>query len=62
MDRLLFAFGLLLFAGSFIFFIMNFFSDFDGIALVFTLFGMLNAGIAMGVAEILSRLNTKTNS
>lgn len=59
MDRLLFAFGLIVFAGCSLFFIMNFFTEYDGNAFVFTLFGMLNASIAMGVAEILSRLKSQ---
>ncbi|QOR64951.1 hypothetical protein IM538_13980 [Cytobacillus suaedae] len=55
MDRFLFVFGLIIFAFCLLFFVMNFFvGEYDGMALIWSLFGMLNASIAMGVAEILS--------
>ncbi|MBD8069118.1 hypothetical protein [Bacillus sp. PS06] len=59
MDRLLFVFGLLMFIFCLIFFVMNFIGEYDGMTLIWTLFGMLNAGIAIGVSEILSTLKYK---
>ncbi|WP_033543677.1 hypothetical protein [Planococcus sp. CAU13] len=53
--RFLWVFGVLMFIACFIFFVMNFMGGFSGITLVVTLFGMLNAGIAIGVAELLNR-------
>lgn len=54
MDRFLFVFGLILFAICLIFFVMNFIGDYDGMMLIGTLFGMLNASIAIGVSQILT--------
>lgn len=55
MDRLLFVFGLIVFIVSFIFFVMNFVGEFDGMMMVITIFLMMNAGIAMGISELLQR-------
>ncbi|MGD6873084.1 hypothetical protein ACQCU1_12975 [Sutcliffiella horikoshii] len=55
MDRLLFIFGLIVFFISFIFFVMNFVTDYEDTTMVGSVLVMLNAGIAMGVAEILNR-------
>ena len=55
MDRFLFLFGIVVFFFSFIFFILNFFTEYDGTAMIFTVLAMLNASIAIGVSEILSR-------
>lgn len=56
MDRVLFVFGILIFFFSLMFFVMNFIGEYDGIVLIVSLFGMLNAGIAIGVSELLSRI------
>ncbi|MGM0834837.1 MAG: hypothetical protein ACQEV7_01690 [Bacillota bacterium] len=53
MSGLLFLFGLVVFGGSLVFFIMNFVGENDGLVFISTLFGMLNASIAMGGAEII---------
>ena len=55
MERLLFVFGIIVFFISFIFFIMNFFTDYDSTAMVGSVLIMLNASIAMCVSEILTR-------
>ncbi|MDX1805866.1 MAG: hypothetical protein R3267_02415 [Paenisporosarcina sp.] len=55
MDRVLFVFGILVFFFSFIFFVMNFIGEYDGITMIIAIFAMLNASIAIGVSEILSR-------
>lgn len=55
MDRVLFVFGILVFFFSFIFFVMNFIGEYDGISMIIAIFAMLNASIAIGVSEILSR-------
>ncbi|EDL66307.1 hypothetical protein [Bacillus sp. SG-1] len=60
--RFLFLFGLVFFAGSFIFCIMNFFGEYNGRGFLLSLFGMLNASIAMGVSEILSKLESRNFS
>ncbi|KPB03095.1 MULTISPECIES: hypothetical protein [unclassified Bacillus (in: firmicutes)] len=60
MDRFLFVFGIIVFFFSFIFFVMNFFSDYEGTTMVGSLLVMLNAGIAIGVSEILSRTKKLT--
>jgi uncharacterized membrane protein len=56
MERFIFLFGILVFFFSFIFFVMNFVGDYDGIAMVISVLAMLNASIAIGVSEILTRL------
>ena len=55
MDRILFVFGILVLFFSFIFLVMNSFGEYDGTAMIITIFAMLNASIAMGVSELLSR-------
>ncbi len=55
MDRVLFVFGILVFFFSFIFFVINFIGEYDGITMIIAIFAMLNASIAIGVSEILSR-------
>lgn len=47
--------GIAVFFFSFIFFVMNFFTDYDGLAMIISVLVMLNASIAIGVSEILSR-------
>ncbi|WP_100407587.1 hypothetical protein [Bacillus solitudinis] len=59
MDRFLFIFGLIIFAFCLIFFVMNFIGEYDAMILFGTLFGMLNASIAMGVSDILRELKSK---
>jgi hypothetical protein len=59
MDRWLFVFGLLFFVSCFVIFVMSLFGDSDGMMFTWTLFGMLNASIAMGVSEILSVVKEK---
>lgn len=54
MDRFLFIFGIVVFAISLIFLIMNFIGEYDGLTLIVSIFGMLNASVAMGVSEIIS--------
>ena len=62
MDRFLFIFGIVVFAFCLIFLIMNFIGEYDGQTLIVAIFGMLNASIAIGVSEILSKIkNTKKN-
>lgn len=56
MERLLFVFGIIVFFISFIFFIMNFFTDYDSTAMIGSVLIMLNASIAMCVSEILTRI------
>ncbi len=56
MDRFLFIFGIIVFFISFIFFVMNFFSDFDSTLMVGSVLVMLNASIAIGVSEILMKV------
>ncbi|MGD6780983.1 hypothetical protein ACQCT3_15875 [Sutcliffiella horikoshii] len=58
MDRFLYVFGILVFFFSFVFFVMNFFADYDSTAMVGSVLVMLNGSIAMGVAEILTRIKT----
>ncbi|MED4015588.1 hypothetical protein [Sutcliffiella cohnii] len=58
MERLLFIFGLLVFAICLIFFVMNFIGEYDGMVLLWTFFGMLNASIAIGVSEILTLMKS----
>lgn len=62
MDRFLYLFGMLVFAVCFIGFIMSFVGNDGDMLLVGSVFGMLNASIAMGVAEILQRQNRKTTN
>ncbi|RHW43337.1 hypothetical protein D1B31_01320 [Neobacillus notoginsengisoli] len=59
MNRFLFVFGLIFFVFCLIFFVMNFIGEYEGMALIWTLFGMLNACIAIGVSEILSVVKGK---
>ena len=54
MDRFLFIFGIVVFAISLIFLIMNFIGEYDGQTLIVSIFEMLNASVAMGVSEIIS--------
>ncbi len=54
MDRFLFIFGIVVFAISLIFLIMNFIGEYNGLTLIVSIFGMLNASVAMGVSEIIS--------
>ena len=56
MDRFLLIFGIGVFAISFIFFIMNFIGEYNESALIVSIFGMLNASVAIGVSEILSKM------
>ena len=56
MDRFLFVFGIVVFAISLFILVMNFIGDYNGQALIVSVFGMLNAGIAIGVSEILSKM------
>ena len=56
MDRFLFIIGIVVFAISLFILVMNFIGDYNGQALIVSVFGMLNAGIAIGVSEILSKM------
>lgn len=62
MERFLFFLGFLIFFLSAIFFVMIFFTEYEGIAMILSIFGMLNASIAIGVAEILSRTKKYINN
>ncbi|WP_272480022.1 hypothetical protein [Aquibacillus koreensis] len=56
LDRFIFIFGILVFAACLIMFVMNLVGEYDGIVLLISIFGMLNASIAIGVSEILGRV------
>ncbi len=56
MERFLFVFGIIVFFFSFIFFVMNFFSDYESTTMVGSVLIMLNASIAVCVSEILTRI------
>lgn len=56
MDRFLFIFGIIVFFLSFIFFVMNIISDYEGTTMVGSVLVMLNASIAICVSEILTRI------
>lgn len=58
MDRFLFVFGILIFFLSLYVFVMNFIGEYDGTTMIVSILAMLNACIAIGVAEILSRTKT----
>ncbi len=58
MDRILFVFGMIVFFFSFIFFVMNFFTDYDSTAMIGSVLIMLNASIAMCVSEILAKVKS----
>ena len=57
MDRFLLAFGFIVFVISFIFMVMNFVGEYDGQAFIVSILVMLNAIIAICVAEILNKVN-----
>lgn len=50
-------FGLLVFTGGFIFFVMNLIGDYEDIVFIGSVVVMLNAAIAIGVSEVLGRLS-----
>ena len=54
MDRFLFIFGIVVFSSCLIFFIMNFIGEYNELTLIVSIFGMLNASVAIGVSEIIS--------
>lgn len=56
LDRFLSVFGIVVFLGSLIFLVMSFFGESDGVTLIVSIFGLLNASIAIGVSDILSEL------
>ena len=58
MDRFLLIFGIVVFAISLIFFIMNFIGEYNELSLIVSIFGMLNASVAIGVSEIISTVKT----
>lgn len=58
MDRFLFIIGIVVFAISLFIIVMNFIGDYNGEVLIGSVFGMLNASIAIGVSEILSKMKT----
>ncbi|WP_010095575.1 hypothetical protein [Ornithinibacillus scapharcae] len=57
MVRFLLIFGIIIFAGSLIFFVMNLIGENDSMLMIGSIFGMLNASIAIGVSEILAKIN-----
>ena len=59
MDRFLLIFGLVVVAISIFTLVMNFIGEYEGITFIVSLFGMLNASIAIGVSEILSHVKKK---
>lgn len=61
MDRFLFIFGIIVFFLSFIFFVMNFISDYESTTMVGSVLVMLNASIAICVSEILTRTKNLNN-
>jgi uncharacterized membrane protein YhhN len=56
MDRFLFVFGVIVFFFSFVFFVMNFFTNYEDTTMIGSVLIMLNASIAMCVSEILTRI------
>jgi len=58
MDRFLLIFGIVVFAISLIFLIMNFIGEYNELTLIVSIFGMLNASVAIGVSEIISTVKT----
>lgn len=56
MDRFLFVFGIIIFFFSFIFFVMNYFTNYEDTTMIGSVLIMLNASIAMCVSEILTRI------
>lgn len=58
MAKVLYIFGIAVFAASFLFFVMNFVGEYSESTLIVSIFGMLNAGIAIGVAELLTKANS----
>ncbi|MDX8364698.1 hypothetical protein [Cytobacillus sp. IB215665] len=56
MERYLFLFGIIVLGFSGIYFVMNFIVEYDGGVLIMSVLGMLNASIAIGVSEILSKI------
>ncbi|PZD97250.1 hypothetical protein DNH61_02495 [Paenibacillus sambharensis] len=56
-SRILFLFGLLFLTASLIFLIMSLFGGFDGIINIVWLFGILNSLIAIGVSDIINKIN-----
>ena len=58
MDRFLLIFGIVVFAISLIFLIMNFIGEYNELTLIVSIFGMLNASVAIGVSEIISTIKT----
>ena len=55
----IFAFGLLMFIFSLFVFVMGLFGKYEGVLFLGSIFGMLNASIAIGVSEILSIVKQK---
>ena len=55
MDRFLLIFGIIVFFFSFVFLIFNFVGDYDSMIMVISVLVMLNASIAIGISELLSR-------
>lgn len=56
MAKLLYIFGIAVFAVCFLFFVMNFVGEYSESALIISVLGMLNASIAIGVAELLNKM------
>ncbi|PKH12103.1 hypothetical protein CXF70_00955 [Planomicrobium sp. MB-3u-38] len=60
MANFLYIFVIALFAVCFFFFLMNFVGEYSQCTLIFSVFGMLNASIAIGVAEVLNKTRDLT--
>ena len=54
MGRFLLIFVIVVFAISLIFLLMNFIGEYNGLTLIVSIFGMLNASVAIGVSEVIS--------
>lgn len=55
MSKFLYIFGTAVFAGCFLFFVMNFVGEYSETTLIISVLGMLNASIAIGVGELLTK-------
>lgn len=60
MAKFLYIFGIAFFAVCFLFFVMNFIGEYSESTLIFSVFGMLNASIAIGVAQLLNKTRSLT--
>ncbi len=59
LDRFLFVFGLVVFIVCLILLVMNIVTGYYGLMFIGSVFGVLNASIAIGVSDILRELKIK---